>query len=163
MALAEKDLEIVTEHIQKEFPILRESSSSELTVLHNNHVLERGRREEERRYQKEILETIIHQMDKRFAEAREETNRRFEETNRRFEETNRRFKETNQQIKESREETNRRFEQMFAYMDKHFKESRDETTRQIKESREDASRQFRYLLWTIGVGLTTITIASKYL
>ncbi len=84
MALAQKDLEIVTEHIQKEFPILLELSSSDLTALRNNHILERGIREEERRYQKEILETIIHQMDKRFAEAREETNRRFEETNRRI-------------------------------------------------------------------------------
>ena len=120
MALAQKDLEIVTEHIQKAFPMLLELSSSDLASLRNNHVLEHSVREEEPRHQREILETIIHQMDKRFTEAREDINRRFEETN--------------QQIKESREETNRRFEQMLTYVDKQIKESREETNQRFEET-----------------------------
>ena len=80
MVLAQKDREIVTEHIRKAFPMLLELSSSNVTSLC---------------YQREILEKIIHQMDKRFEEACEETNRRFEETNR--------------QIKESHEDANRQF------------------------------------------------------
>ncbi len=53
MVLAQKDREIVTEHIRKAFPMLLELSSSNVTSLC---------------YQREILEKIIHQMDKRFEE-----------------------------------------------------------------------------------------------
>ena len=94
MTLAQKDLEIVTKHIQKVFPILREPSSSDATTpSHDNHLLEL-------RYQREILEKIMHQMDKRF----EQMDKRFEQMDKRFTEAR---EDANRRFAESREETNR--------------------------------------------------------
>ena len=162
MALAEKDLEIVTEHIQKAFPVLCLLSASDVTALRNNHVSERGIREEERHNQKEFLETIIQQMDKlseqmdkrfeqmdkRFAEAREDANRRFaearEDANRRSEDTNRRFAEAREDANRRSEDTNRRFAEILSYSDKRF---------------EQVDKHFQFIKWMIAIGFTAISIA----
>ncbi len=51
------------------------------------------------------LQTFMHQVDKRFAELREDMNKRFELMEKRFEMINKRF-----------EEVNRRFEQMITFL-----------------------------------------------
>ena len=139
MTLAQKDLEIVTKHIQKVFPILREPSSSDATTpSHDNHLLEL-------RYQREILEKIMHQMDKRF----EQMDKRFEQMDKRFEQMEKRF-----------EQMDKRFEQMdkrFEQMDKRFAEAREDANRRFAESREETNRQIKYLQWMIGIGFGAVT------
>ena len=80
MALREQDLEMMAKHMQKVFPILRELSPSEQANTPDREVYLL-----ELRHQRELLEKLIHQIDKRFEqvdkrfeEAREERNKRFE-------------------------------------------------------------------------------------
>ncbi|MEW6618076.1 MAG: hypothetical protein AB1422_01775 [bacterium] len=79
------------------------------------------------------LKLIIEQMNKRFEEQREETNRRFEEINRRFEEhreeTNKRFEAMERRFEEHREETNKRFEEI----NRRFEEHREETNKRFEQ------------------------------
>ena len=97
MALEQKDIEIMTDHIRKAFPILREFSSPDVATLHNNnHLLERMIRvEEELRHQREILEKMMYQMDKRF----EQMEKRFEQMEKRFEQVEKCFAEAREDAK----------------------------------------------------------------
>ena len=152
MALAEKDLEIVTEHIQKAFPVLLQLSPSDVTALRNNHASERSMREEERSEQGKILKTIMEQMDKRFAEAREERREQGEILQTVME-------QTNQRIAEGREDTNRRFEET----NQRIAEGREDTNRRIAKVSEDMNKRFQYTQWMIGIGFTVITLVIRYL
>ena len=77
MALVQKDLEVIAEHIQKSFPILQEAPP----VGQNIYWLERSVKvEEELRHQREILEKMMQQIDKRF----EQVDKRFEQVDKRF-------------------------------------------------------------------------------
>ncbi len=143
MTLAQKDLEIVTKHIQKVFPILREPSSSDATTpSHDNHLLEL-------RYQREILEKIMHQMDKRFEQMDkrfEQMDKRFEQMDKRFEQMDKRFEQMDKRFAEAREAANRR-----------FAEAREAANRRFAESREETNRQIKYLQWMIGIGFGAVT------
>ena len=56
----------------------------------------------ELKYQRDLIEKVLHQMDKRFEELREDMNRRFEQVDKRFEEL--------------REDMNKRFSQLFWFI-----------------------------------------------
>ncbi len=83
-------------------------------------------------------------------EAREESKTAREETNRRLaeerEETNRRFAEAREESKIAREETNRRFAASLAASDLRF-----------KETQAANNRHFNQMMWTLGVVLTIMT------
>ena len=68
---------------------------------------------QELKNQRDLIEKIIHQMDKRFDELRQDTNRRFEDTNRRFEEMR---QDTNRRFEELRQDMNKRFQQLFWFI-----------------------------------------------
>jgi len=78
-------------------------------------------------------------MDRRFEEAREESNRRFEVVDRRFEAMDRRFEE-------AREESNKRFEEAREESNKRFEEAREESNKRF----ETVDRRFEELIFVIG-------------
>ena len=75
----------------------RSPSSSEREVLERILNVEL-----ELKYQRDLIEKVLHQMDKRFEELREDMNRRFEQVDKRFEEL--------------REDMNKRFSQLFWFI-----------------------------------------------
>ena len=131
MALREQDLEMMAKHMQKVFPILRELSPSEQvnTSTHEVYLLEL-------RHQRELLDKLIHQMDKRF----DQVDKRFE----------REREETNRQFEREREERNKQFEQV----DKRF----EQVDKQFEVAREERYRQSKRNQWMIGIGFTMMTI-----
>ena len=82
--------------------------------------------------QRDLIEKILHQIDKRF----EQVDKRFEQVDKRFEQVDKRFEEL-------REDMNRRFEQM----DKRFEELREDMNRRF----EQVDKRFGQLFWFIGL------------
>jgi len=113
MSLAAEDIRFIKEHIGEWFA---EQSLGKPPAVYEIELRERMMRiEEELKHQRELIKTILEQMDKRFEAMQHEMNRRFDAVDKRFEamqhEMNRRF-ETMQS------EMNQRFEQLTWRMDR---------------------------------------------
>ena len=70
----------------------------------------------ELKHQRDLIEKILHQMDKRF----EQVDKRFEQVDKRFielrEDMNRRFEQVDKRFEEQRENTDKRFNQLFWFI-----------------------------------------------
>ena len=131
MALQKQDLETITEHMQKAFPVLLESSAS--VTMHpsqSTYWLERiAKIEEELRHQREILKMMMQQMEKRF----EQVDKRFEMM----------MQQMEKRFEEMRQDMNRRFEEMRQDMNQRF---------------EQIDKRFSVIQWMIGVGFTVMVV-----
>ena len=145
MPLQQQDLETITDHIQKAFPALLEGSAS--VTMHPSqsaYWLERiAKIEEELRHQREILEMMMQQMEKRF----EQIDKRFEEMrqdmNRRFEQMDRHFEMMMQQMDKRFEQVDKRFDEMRQDMNQRF---------------EQMEKRFAVIQWMIGIGFTVMVV-----
>ena len=91
------------------------------------------------------LKVFMEQVDKRFAELREDMNKRSEQVDKRFEQVDKRFAEL-------REDMNKRFEQI----DKRF----EQVDKRFAELREDMNKRFTQMmnfLWMLVAIFTTLT------
>ncbi len=114
-------------------------------MMESNHhhevgVLERIIRvEEELKHQREILEKLLHQIDKRF----EQMDKRFEDLlhymDKRFEQMDKRFEEMQKQV-------DKRFEEMQKQMDKRF-----------EDLIHQMDKRFSTLQWIFGASFTLLT------
>ncbi|EFI33442.1 conserved hypothetical protein [Desulfonatronospira thiodismutans ASO3-1] len=98
--------------------------------------------EEELRNQRELIQYIIEQMDKRF----EQVDKRFEQVDKRFEQVDKRFEEMRQDMNSRFEQVDKRFEQV----DKRF-EQFDQRFMALTK------RMDRLLIWSFG---TTVTVGG---
>ncbi len=98
--------------------------------------------EEELRNQRELIQYIIEQMDKRF----EQVDKRFEQVDKRFEQVDKRFEEMRQDMNSRFEQMDKRFEQV----DKRF-EQFDQRFMALTK------RMDRLLIWSFG---TTVTVGG---
>ena len=98
--------------------------------------------EEELRNQRELIQYIIEQMDKRF----EQVDKRFEQVDKRFEQVDKRFEEMRQDMNSRFEQVDKRFEQV----DKRF-EQFDQRFMALTK------RMDRLLIWSFG---TTVTVGA---
>jgi len=101
MALAQEDIEQIQELIKKSIELTPEVGNA--NVRYELDLRERTIRvEEELKHQRELMLTGFSQMDKRFEQMREESNKRFEQIDRRFEqmhsEVNKRFEQLDKQL-----------------------------------------------------------------
>ncbi len=98
------------------------------------------------------LQTFMHQMDKRFAELREDMNKRFELMEKRFEMIDKRFEDINKRF----EDINRRFEDInrrFEDMNKRFEDI---------NKRFEQMMTFLWILTGIFVSITAVVIGFAY-
>ena len=98
-----------------------ESQRASVSSFSDREIFERILNVElELKYQRDLIEKVLHQMDKRFEELREDMNRRFEQVDKRFEELredmNRRFEQVDKRSEELREDMNKRFSQLFWFI-----------------------------------------------
>ena len=98
-----------------------ESQRASVSSFSDREIFERILNVElELKYQRDLIEKVLHQMDKRFEELREDMNRRFEQVDKRFEELredmNRRFEQVDKRFEELREDMNKRFSQLFWFI-----------------------------------------------
>jgi exonuclease VII large subunit len=108
------------------------------------------------------LLAFMQQSDKRFAELREDINKRFEQVDKRFEQLDRR-------IDDLRQEMNSRFEEMRADTNKRFEEMRADTNKRFEEMREDTNKRFEQVdkrieqlitfLWILAGIFTALVVA----
>jgi predicted RNase H-like nuclease (RuvC/YqgF family) len=85
MALAHEDIQFIKDHLGQ---WLTEQSLGKPPAVYEIELRERMVRvEEELRHQRELIKTLIEQMDKRF----DQVDKRFEQVDKRFEELNRRM------------------------------------------------------------------------
>jgi predicted RNase H-like nuclease (RuvC/YqgF family) len=85
MALAHEDIQFIKDHLGE---WLAEQSLGKPPAVYEVELRERMVRvEEELRHQRELIKTLIEQMDKRF----DQVDKRFEQVDKRFEELNRRM------------------------------------------------------------------------
>ncbi|WP_456324586.1 hypothetical protein [Desulfonauticus submarinus] len=94
-----------------------------------------------------ILQTFIHQVDKRFLELREDMNKRFEQIDKRFEQIDKRF-----------EQVDKRFEQV----DKRFEEV-DKRFEQVDKRFEEVNQRFNEMfsfMWILASIFTTLTAST---
>ncbi|EFI33396.1 conserved hypothetical protein [Desulfonatronospira thiodismutans ASO3-1] len=109
--------------------------------------------EEELRNQRELIQYIIEQMDKRF----EQVDKRFQQVDKRFEQVDKRFEEMRQDMNARFEQVDRRFEEMRQDMNSRFE--------QVDKRFEQADQRFlaltkrmdRLLIWSFG---TTVTVGA---
>ena len=128
-----------------------ESQRASVSSFSDREIFERILNVElELKYQRDLIEKVLHQMDKRFEELREDMNRRFEQVDKRFEQVDKRFEQVDKRF----EQVDKRFEQV----DKRFEELREDMNRRFEqvdkrseELREDMNKRFSQLFWFIGL------------
>ncbi|WP_165741607.1 hypothetical protein [Candidatus Thiosymbion oneisti] len=107
--LAAEDIRFIKEHLGE---WLAEQSLGKPPAVYEIELRERMVRvEEELRHQRELIKTILEQMDKRFEALQKELDRRFEAVDKRFEAVDKRF-----EILQN--EMNRRFEALTRRIDR---------------------------------------------
>ena len=110
------------------------------------------------------LLAFMQQSDKRFAELREDINKRFEQVDKRFEQLDKRIddlrQEMNSRLEEMRADTNKRFEEMREDTNKRF-EQVDKRFEQI-DKRIDQLITFLWILAGIFTALVVAVIAFAY-
>ena len=97
----------------------------------------------ELKYQRDLIEKVLHQMDKRFEELREDMNRRFEQVDKRFEQVDKRFEQVDKRF----EQVDKRFEELREDMNRRF----EQVDKRSEELREDMNKRFSQLFWFIGL------------
>ena len=103
------------------------------------------------------LQVFMQQTDKRFAELREDINKRFEQVDKRFEQLDRR-------IDDLRQEMNSRLEEMRADTNKRFEEMRQDTNKRFEQidKRIEQLITFLWILAGIFTALVVAVIAFAY-
>jgi chromosome segregation ATPase len=129
LKLTKDDLKQIGEYLEEKYPLIKgsgrgKSYSRDFEIDIRERIV---RVEEELKNQREILNLMLAQMDKRF----EMSEKRFEQVEKRFEQVDKRF-----------EQVDKRFEQV----DKRFEELRD-----------DMNRGFKMMMWFTGLGFTFVT------
>jgi len=131
MALAQEDIQFIKAHLGE---WLAEQSLGKPPAVYEIELRERMVRvEEELKHQRELIKSILVQMDKRFEALQEEMIRRFEAVDKRFEAVDGRFEAIDKRF----EAVDKRFEAMQQQMDKRF----EELTRRID----------RFMFWSFGL------------
>jgi len=146
MNLAAEDIEFIRDHLGE---WLAEQSLGKLPAVYEIELRERMLRvEEELKHQRELIKTILEQIDKRF----DAVDKRFEIL---LEEMNRRFDAVDKRFEILQEEMNRRFEAVdkrFEAVDKRF----EGLTRRLD----------RFMMWsyatTLTVGGLVVTILKLW-
>ncbi len=133
LKLTKDDLKLIGEYLEEKYPLIKgsgrgKSYSRDFEIDIRERIV---RVEEELKNQREILNLMLAQMDKRF----EMSEKRFEQVDKRFEQVDKRFEEL-------REDMNSRF----AVVDRRF-----------EELRGDMNRGFKMMMWFTGLGFTFIT------
>ena len=179
MSLAAEDIRFIKEHLGE---WLAEQSLGKPPAVYEIELRERILRvEEELKHQRELLKTILEQMDKRFGAVdkrfdlmQEEMDRRFEaidkhldvlhrEMDKRFdlmqEEMNRRFEAVDKRFETLQNEMNRHFEAV----DKRFETLQNEMNRRFEGL---TKRIDRFMMWsyatTLTVGGLVVTILKLW-
>jgi len=139
MALAQEDIEQIQTLIIKSIQATPEVGNA--NVRYELELRERTTRvEEELKHQRELMLAGFAQMDKRFEQARSETDKRFEQVEKRFE-------QVDKQLEQMRNESDRRFEQVdkrFEKIDKQF----ELQSKSIMDIHQEIKLQMR---WSFGV------------
>jgi len=132
MALAQEDIEQIQELIKKSIELTPEVGNA--NVRYELDLRERTIRvEEELKHQRELMLTGFSQMDKRFEQMREESNKRFEQIDKRFEQIDKRFEKMHSEV-------NKRFEQLDKQLEKQ--------SQAIMDIHQEIKQQMR---WSFGV------------
>ena len=147
LKLTKDDLKQIGEYLEEKYPLIK-GSGREKTYSRDFEIDIRERIvrvEEELKNQREILNLMLAQMDKRFemSEKRfEQVDKRFEQVDKRFEQMDKRFEQVDKRFEELREDMNSRF----AIVDRRF-----------EELRGDMNRGFKMMMWFTGLGFTFVT------
>jgi len=108
--LNNEDLEQIGQYLAEKYPILKSGTNqfrySEIDLDIRERIV---RVEEELKNQRELIHEVLKMMDKRFEEARADSNARFEQVDKRFEQVDKRFEEINSNM-------NSRFNMMMWFM-----------------------------------------------
>jgi len=132
MALAQEDIEQIQELIKKSIELIPEVGNA--NVRYELDLRERTIRvEEELKHQRELMLTGFSQMDKRFEQMREESNKRFEQIDKRFEQIDKRFEKMHSEV-------NKRFEQLDKQLEKQ--------SQAIMDIHQEIKQQMR---WSFGI------------
>ena len=112
------------------------------------------RLEEAIKHQGDLLEKILHQMDRRF----EQVDKRFEQVDKRLEQVDKRFEQVDkrfEQVDKRLEQVDKRFEQV----DKRF----EQVDKRFEDLRGDMNKRFSqlFIFLTVGIGALT-TLLSLY-
>ena len=156
MALAQEDIEFIKAHLGE---WLAEQSWGKPPAVYEVELRERMVRvEEELKNQRELIKSILVQMDLRF----QQVEKRFEQVDKRFEQADKRFEQMQQSIDARFEKMDRRFEQMQQSMDKRFE--------QVDKRFEQVDKRFEFMLkrhdvhflWILGfiISSTGLVIAA---
>lgn len=145
--LTKDDLKQIGEYLEEKYPLIRGSERSRsYSIDFEIDIRERiVRVEEELKNQREILNLMLAQMDKRFemSEKRfDQVDKRFEQVDRRFDQVDKRFEQVDKRFEELREDMNSRF----TVVDRRF-----------EELRSDMNRGFKMMMWFTGLGFTFVT------
>ena len=140
LKLTKDDLKLIGEYLEEKYPLIKgsgrgKSYSRDFEIDIRERIV---RVEEELKNQREILNLMLAQMDKRF----EMSEKRFEQVDKRFEQVDKRFEQVDKRFEELREDMNSRF----AVVDRRF-----------EELRGDMNRGFKMMMWFTGLGFTFIT------
>ncbi|WP_045210982.1 hypothetical protein [Desulfonatronovibrio magnus] len=154
-------------YLKEQMPLwLAEQSIGKPPAVYEIELRERMIRvEEELKYQREMIRSILTQMekrfeqsDKRYEELRLDMNARFEQVDKRFEQVDKRFEQVDRRFVEMREDMSARFEQV----DKRFEEMRMDMNARFEQvdKRFEAltSRIDRFMIWSFGTSLTMAAI-----
>jgi len=114
--LAEEDIAYIEDRIKSQLgEWLAEQSLGKPPVVYEIELRERMVRiEEELKHQRELIKTVLEQMDKRF----EAVDRRFESMDRRFESMDRRFEAMQQSMDKRFESMDRRFDELMRHINR---------------------------------------------
>lgn len=144
MALAVEDIEYIKSHIGE---WLAEESLGKPPRVYELELRERSLRiEEQLKYQRDLIQTILEQNDKRFEALQRQLDQRFESVDKRFAAVDKRFEDLQIQLDKRFEAVDKRFEAVdkrFEAMDKRF----EALTRRID----------RFMFWSLGL---TISVAG---
>jgi len=143
LKLTENDLKQIGEYLEKKYPLIKgsgrgKSYSRDFEIDIRERIV---RVEEELKNQREILNLMLAQMDKRF----EMSEKRFEQVDKRFEQVDKHF----EQVDKHFEQVDKRFEQV----DKRF----EQVDKRFEELRDDMNRGFKMMMWFTGLGFTFMT------
>jgi hypothetical protein len=110
LKLTKDDLKQIGEYLEEKYPLIKgsgrgKSYSRDFEIDIRERIV---RVEEELKNQREILNLMLAQMDKRF----EMSEKRFEQVDKRFEQVDKRFEQVDKRFEELRDDMNRGFKMM---------------------------------------------------
>ncbi|MFB1486215.1 MULTISPECIES: hypothetical protein [unclassified Thiocapsa] len=155
MALAREDIEFIKAHLGE---WLAEQSFAKPPAVYEIELRERMVRvEEELRHQRELIQTILVQMDKRF----DAVEKRFEQMqlnmDKRFDAVDKRFEQIQLNMDQRFDAVEKRFEatdKRFESMDKRF-ESMDKRFESMDKRFEELTRRLdRFMFWSLGLTIS---------